>query len=71
MAYNVLYGNLIDMFDGVKDIENKIIRSVGNPYERFSEDGLRIMRAIRFATRLNFDIERKKLLMQYVILRKC
>ena len=42
-----------------KDIENKIIRSVGNPYERFSEDGLRIMRAIRFATRLNFDIEKE------------
>ena len=41
------------------DIENKIIRSVGNPYERFSEDGLRIMRAIRFATRLNFDIEKE------------
>lgn len=59
MAYNVLEGNLIDMFDGVKDIENKIIRSVGNPYERFSEDGLRIMRAIRFATRLNFDIEKE------------
>lgn len=59
MAYNVLDGNLIDMFDGVKDIENKIIRSVGNPYERFSEDGLRIMRAIRFATRLNFDIEKE------------
>ena len=59
MAYNILDGNLIDMFDGMKDIKNKIIRSVGNPYERFTEDGLRIMRAIRFATRLNFNIEKE------------
>ena len=59
MAYNVLDGNLIDMFDGMKDIKNKIIRSVGNPYERFTEDGLRIMRAIRFATKLNFNIEKE------------
>ena len=54
MAYNVLDGTLIDMFDGMKDIKRKIVRSVGNPYERFTEDGLRIMRAIRFATKLNF-----------------
>ena len=59
MAYNISDGNLIDMFDGMKDIKNKIIRSVGNPYERFTEDGLRIMRAIRFATRLNFNIEKE------------
>lgn len=59
MAYNILDGNLIDMFDGMKDIKNKIIRSVGNPYERFTEDGLRIMRAIRFATRLDFNIEKE------------
>ena len=59
MAYNVLDGTLIDMFDGMKDIKRKIVRSVGNPYERFSEDGLRIMRAIRFATKLNFDIEKE------------
>ena len=59
MAYNVLDGTLIDMFDGMKDIKRKVVRSVGNPYERFSEDGLRIMRAIRFATKLNFDIEKE------------
>ena len=59
MAYNILDGTLIDMFDGMKDIKNKIIRSVGNPYERFTEDGLRIMRAIRFATKLNFNIEKE------------
>ena len=59
MAYNVLDGALIDMFDGMKDIKNKMIRSVGNPYERFTEDGLRIMRAIRFATKLNFNIEKE------------
>lgn len=61
MAYNVLDGTLIDMFDGMKDIKRKIVKSVGNPYERFREDGLRIMRAIRFATKLNFDIEKETL----------
>ena len=61
MAYNILDGSLIDMFDGMKDIKRKIVKSVGNPYERFSEDGLRIMRAIRFATKLNFDIEKETL----------
>ncbi|WP_300368958.1 CCA tRNA nucleotidyltransferase [Brachyspira sp.] len=59
MAYNVLDGTLIDMFDGMKDIKRKIVKSVGNPYERFREDGLRIMRAIRFSTKLNFDIEKE------------
>ena len=59
MAYNILDGNLIDMFDGIKDIKRKIIRSVGNPYERFTEDGLRIMRAVRFASKLNFEIEKE------------
>ncbi len=59
MAYNVLDGTLIDMFDGMKDIKRKIVKSVGNPYERFREDGLRIMRAVRFATKLNFDIEKE------------
>ncbi|MBR2545767.1 MAG: CCA tRNA nucleotidyltransferase [Erysipelotrichaceae bacterium] len=56
MAYNPEYG-LIDYFDGLKDIENRIIRCVGNPDERFNEDALRILRAIRFATRFDFTIE--------------
>ncbi len=50
---------IIDPFAGQKDLENKVIRSVGNPEERFNEDALRLMRAIRFATEFNFDIEEK------------
>jgi putative nucleotidyltransferase with HDIG domain len=48
---------VIDSFDGQKDLENKIIRAVGNPEERFNEDALRMLRAVRFATLLDFDIE--------------
>jgi len=48
---------LIDNFDGQKDLKNKIIRAVGNPEERFEEDALRMMRAVRFATQLGFIIE--------------
>ena len=51
--------NIIDPFNGQKDIKNKIIRTVGNPEERFNEDALRLMRAVRFATELNFEIEKK------------
>lgn len=47
----------VDPFDGRKDIEDKIIRTVGNPKERFKEDALRLLRAIRFATVLSFDID--------------
>jgi len=52
---------VIDFFDGQEDLKNKIIRTVGNPEERFSEDALRIMRAVRFATALkgNWKIEEK------------
>lgn len=56
MAYNDEDG-LIDPFNGRKDIKDKIIRCVGNPYDRFNEDGLRILRAIRFAAKLEFDID--------------
>jgi len=48
---------VIDPFGGKKDLENKVIRAVGNPEERFSEDALRLMRAVRFATTLGFEIE--------------
>ncbi|MDP2856257.1 MAG: HD domain-containing protein, partial [bacterium] len=48
---------IIDLFNGQKDLKEKIIRTVGNPEERFNEDALRLMRAIRFATELNFAIE--------------
>lgn len=49
---------LIDPFGGQEDIKEKIIRAVGNPYERISEDYLRALRAVRFAANLGFDIER-------------
>ncbi len=58
MAYNPEVG-LVDMFDGISDIERKIIRCVGVPDERFNEDGLRILRALRFASVLGFEIEEK------------
>ena len=50
-------GQLIDPFNGIKDIENKIIRTVGDAFTRFEEDKLRTLRAIRFATILDFVIE--------------
>lgn len=50
-------GNIIDPYNGVEDIKNHIIRCVGDPEKRFREDALRIMRAIRFASQLGFDIE--------------
>jgi tRNA nucleotidyltransferase (CCA-adding enzyme) len=52
---------LIDLFDGQKDLKNKIIRAVGDAEERFNEDALRMMRAIRFAVVLGFEIEDKTL----------
>ena len=60
MAYNETDG-LIDLFCGKEDLENKVIRTVGDPYERFSEDALRIMRAFRFSAQLGFEIENKTL----------
>lgn len=48
---------IIDLFEGQKDLTNKIIRAVGEPNERFKEDALRLIRAIRFACELNFKIE--------------
>ena len=56
IAYNEAEG-MIDPFGGVKDIENRIIRTVGNPEERFNEDALRMLRALRFSSALGFEIE--------------
>ena len=50
-------GRIIDLYGGVADIEKKIIRCVGNSWERFGEDALRILRAVRFAARLGFRID--------------
>jgi len=50
-------GNIIDYFDGMKDIKDKVLRTVGIPSERFGEDHLRMLRAIRFASRLGFKID--------------
>lgn len=52
---------LVDPFNGQDDIKNKIIRAAGDPNQRFSEDALRLMRAVRIATELNFDIENNTL----------
>ncbi|MDI9518229.1 MAG: CCA tRNA nucleotidyltransferase [Erysipelotrichaceae bacterium] len=48
---------ILDFFDGVKDLNNKIIRSIDNPDKRFNEDALRIIRALRFSCELDFEIE--------------
>ncbi len=56
MAYNDGTG-LVDLFEGIRDLDGKIIRCVGNAKERFTEDALRIMRAVRFSAQLGYDIE--------------
>ena len=56
------YGTLLDPFDGLKDLEKGIIKTPLNPDITYSDDPLRMMRAIRFATQLNFEIEENSLL---------
>ena len=56
MAYNDRAG-VVDEFDGISDLEEKVIRCVGDPKERFSEDALRMLRAVRFAAQLGFTID--------------
>lgn len=50
-------GNIIDHFEGMKAIKDKVIKTVGDPEKRFSEDYLRMMRSIRFSSRLGFEID--------------
>ena len=52
-------GHLIDMFEGLKDIKDKTLRTVGNSDERFGEDALRMLRAVRFSVQLNFSVSHK------------
>ncbi len=57
MAASLKDGHIVDPYDGAEDIQKKTIRAVGQPVERFMEDGLRPVRAVRFASQLGFKIE--------------
>lgn len=57
MCYNEREG-LIDLFGGAEDLKNGVVKCVGDPFERFDEDALRIMRALRFSSVLGFEIEK-------------
>jgi poly(A) polymerase len=57
MYYDPFEDRLIDLVGGMRDLRAGIVRAIGNPYDRFEEDHLRVMRAARFAARLNFTIE--------------
>ena len=58
IAVDLKDGKIVDPFNGRHDIKKKVICTVGNPHERFMEDGLRPIRAIRFASKLGFNIEK-------------
>ena len=60
MAYNHKVG-LVDEFEGIKDLDRKLIKTVGIADERFNEDSLRIIRAVRFSSKLGFNIEHETL----------
>src|SRR5271166_4984147 len=57
MFYDPIADRLIDLVGGMRDLRAGIIRAIGNPYDRFEEDHLRILRAARFAARMNFTID--------------
>ena len=69
MAYNEQQG-LVDVFEGIEDMQRKVIRCVGNPKERFGEDALRMMRAIRFSAQLGFEIEEETLKEENLIVKQ-
>jgi poly(A) polymerase/tRNA nucleotidyltransferase (CCA-adding enzyme) len=58
IAYDIISKKIVDPHNGISDIETKIIRAIGNPIERLNEDGLRSLRACRFAAQLGFKIEK-------------
>jgi tRNA nucleotidyltransferase/poly(A) polymerase len=51
-------GEIVDYFDGKRDIKNKVLRTVGDPFKRFGEDYLRMMRLARFAAKLDFEVDK-------------
>lgn len=57
LVFDISKNKLIDLYKGQKDLKDKIIRTVGKPEDRFNEDSLRLLRAIRLATELNFEID--------------
>ncbi len=57
LFYDPLQGKVLDFVDGRRDLDSRLIRTIGNPEVRFREDPVRILRAIKFATRLGFTIE--------------
>ncbi len=57
MFYDPIHSQILDYVDGQKDIERKIVRAIGSPRERFFEDRLRMIRAVRYASRFHFAIE--------------
>ncbi|USN89173.1 MAG: HD domain-containing protein [Candidatus Nomurabacteria bacterium] len=57
LAYRISTNTMVDLFDGVEDLQNKRLKAVGDANERFSEDALRMMRAVRLAAELDFVIE--------------
>ena len=59
LFYNIEDFSVIDWVGGMKDIKDKVIRSIGDPAIRFQEDPVRMMRAVKFSSRLGFSIERK------------
>ena len=59
IAYNAETGEITDSFGGMQDLNKRIIRAVGDPNERFYEDGLRMLRAVRLHVELSFEIEEK------------
>ncbi len=61
LFYNPLTDEILDYVNGLQDIKENLIRTIGNPYERFTEDKLRLLRAIRFSAKLQFKIEQKTL----------